>query len=195
MSAKSSISVRNSALVVIALALLIGVVGYQAGRLRAAPSVTVPIVHTVLEPVCPNSITATATFAKIRDLGTFDVQAADSLVEITFHGRLYASSTDGTGIRYELRVDDAASPAGRIRAVLKQGEMGGGIGRNASMGGLFTGLSQGTHTVSLWAQVANGTTASTVMYDPGCWSSDQVVIKEYLPFGSVALPAVLKSEG
>lgn len=191
MSARNRVSVRNSALLLIALALLIGVVGYQAGRLRAAPSATVPIVHTVLQPACPSSIIASSAYTKIADMGTFEVQAADSLVEIAFHGRLYAASTDGTGLRYELRVDDAASSAGRIRAVLKQGEMGGGIGRSASMGGLFTGLSQGPHTVSMWAQVANGTTASTVMYDPGCWSSDQVVIKEYLPFGSVALPAVL----
>ncbi len=50
----------------------------------------------------------------------------------------------------------------------------------------------GTHTVSMWAQVANGTTAANVMYDPGCWSADHVTIKEYLPFGTVALPAILR---
>ena len=57
---------------------------------------------------------------------------------------------------------------------------------------IWTGLPAGLHTVSLWARVANGSTASTVIYDPGCWSSDHVTIKEYLPFGSVALPAILR---
>ena len=100
---------------------------------------------------------------------------------------------DGTGLVYELRVDDAASSAGRIRGVLKSDETGNGVGRSVSMGGFFEGLSAGTHTASLWARVANGTTATTVMYDPGCWSSDHVLVKEYLPFGAIALPAVMNN--
>jgi len=31
------------------------------------------------------------------------------------------------------------------------------------------------------------------MYDPGCWGSDVVNIKEYLPFGVVSLPAILSN--
>ena len=143
------------------------------------------------------SITATAAFSKVADLGTFEVQSAESLVETTFHGRLYAVSTDGSGVRFELRVDDAASATGRIRGLVKENEMGNipgnfAVGSPVSMGGFWEGLSVGTHTVSLWAQVANGTTAANAMFDPGCWSSDHVMIKEYLPFGTVALPAILR---
>jgi hypothetical protein len=44
----------------------------------------------------------------------------------------------------------------------------------------------------IWAETANGTDSDTVIYDPGCWSSVVVTIKEYLPFGLVAIPAVLR---
>lgn len=184
-------SLRIAAVALFLLAVAAVAVSYRVGRAGAAPSVRPGLVYTVLEPACPSSITAGTSYTKIADLGTFEVQSADSVVETTFYGRVYASSTDGSGLQYELRVDDAASSVGRIRAVLKAGEVGSGVGRAVSMGGFFEGLSESTHTVSLWARVANGTTASTVMYDPGCWSSDHVVIKEYLPFGTVALPTVL----
>jgi hypothetical protein len=29
------------------------------------------------------------------------------------------------------------------------------------------------------------------MYDPGCWSSDHVLVKEYLPPGTVVAPDVV----
>ena len=192
MSSRSTSQLRNAVLFVVALAALLAAAGFAAGRLSAAPTARPSIITNVLEPACPTSVTGTSSFTKIADLGTFEVQSADSLVETTFHGRVYAASTDGTGLRYELRVDDVASSEGRIRGVLKASEVGSGVGRSTSMGGFWYGLSVGTHTVSMWAQVANGTTAATVMYDPGCWSADHVTIKEYLPFGTVALPAILR---
>ena len=184
---------RRVALLAVALACLLAAAGFAAGRLRAAPTLQPAVVAQVIEPACPSSVTATSAYGKIADLGTFEVQATDSLVELAYHGRVYAASTDGTGLVYELRVDDAASSAGRIRGVLKSDETGNGVGRSVSMGGFFEGLSAGTHTASLWARVANGTTATTVMYDPGCWSSDHVLVKEYLPFGAIALPAVMNN--
>lgn len=187
-----SFTTRMAAVALLLLAVAAVAVSFRVGRTSAAPSMSAPVLHTVIEPACPFSVTAGSAYGKIADMGTFEVQATDSLVEVAFHGRVYAASTDGTGLRYELRVDDAASTAGRIRGVLKDAETGGGVGRNVSMGGFFEGLAPGTHTVSMWAQVANGTTAANVMYDPGCWSSDHVLVKEYLPFGSVAIPAVLR---
>ncbi len=196
MSPRNRFPLRSALLFVVALAALLAVAGFAAGRLSAAPTARPAIVTTVLEPSC-TSITATDSYSKIGDLGTFEVQSADSLVETTFHGRLYAFSTDGSGVKFELRVDDVASSAGRIRGTIKANEMGNtpsnfAVGRPVSMGGLWEGLAVGSHTVSMWAQVANGTTAANAMYDPGCWSADHVVIKEYLPFGTVALPAILR---
>ena len=192
MSSPSRSQLRNAVLFVVALAALLAVAGFAAGRLSAAPTARPSIVTHVLQPSCTGIDDVTATYTKIGDLGTFEVQSAESLVETTFHGRIYASATNGSGVKYELRVDDAATTTGRIRAILKEAEVGGGVGRHVSMGGFWEGLAVGTHTVSLWAQTANGTDSDTVMYDPGCWSSDHVMIKEYLPFGTVALPAILR---
>lgn len=190
MSLVNRSSRRSVLLLGVALALLLAVAGYSAGRSSAAPTVTPPVLSTVIEPACPFSITAGSDYTKIADMGTFDVQAAESLVELTFHGRVYASATNGSGVAFELRVDDAPSPAGRIRAVIRPFEVGNGS--SVSMGGFFEGLAPGTHTISMWARVGGGGTfANNVMYDPGCWSSDHVLVKEYLPFGTVAVPLVV----
>lgn len=191
MFSRSGSPSRGGLLLLVAVALLLVTAGFATGRLAAQPTVRPTVKVTVLELACTAINDVGDTFVKIGDAGQFDVQSADSLVELQFNGRLYAESTNGTGVRYELRVDDAATPRGRIRAILKAGEVGGGVGRNATMSGFYAGLPAGTHTVSIWAQTANGTDSDTVMYDAGCWSSDVVNIKEYLPFGTIALPAVL----
>jgi hypothetical protein len=192
MSSRNRFPLHSALLFVVALAALLAAAGFAAGRLSAAPTARPAIVTTVLEPSCTSISDVSATYTKIGDLGTFEVQSADSLVETTFHGRVYASATNGTGVRYELRVDDAATGEGRIRAILKAAETGGSVGRAVSMSGFWYGLAVGSHTVSLWAQTANGTDSDTVMYDNGCWSADHVTIKEFLPFGTVALPAILR---
>ena len=192
MSSPSRSQLRNAVLFVVALAALLAAAGFAAGRLNAASTARPSIVTHVLQPSCTAIDNVTSTYTKIGDLGTFEVQSTDSLVETTFHGRVYASATNGTGLRYELRIDDAATATGRIRAILKAAEVGGSVGRHVSMGGFWEGLAVGTHTVSLWAQTANGSDSDTVMFDAGCWSSDHVMIKEYLPFGTVAVPAILR---
>lgn len=192
MSLKNRNSRRSVLLLGVALALLLAVAGYTAGRSSAAPTVTPPVLSTVIQPACPTSVTAGSGYTKIADMGTFEVQAAESLIEVTFHGRVYASSTNGTGVQFELRVDDSPSPAGRIRAVLRTGEISGGSGSSVSMGGFFEGLAPGTHTVSMWARTGGGGSfANNAMYDPGCWSNDHVLVKEYLPFGTIAVPVVV----
>ncbi len=92
-----------------------------------------------------------------------------------------------------LRVDDAPSAAGRIRAVIRTAEIVDGHPSSVSMGGFFEGLTTGTHTVSMWAHTGgSGTDSDGVTYESGCWTNDHILVKEYLPFGSIAVPAVLK---
>lgn len=185
--------VRVAAVALLLFAVTAVAAAYRVGQTRAAPTASPAVVAHTLNLSCTSVDNVGAAFVKIANVGTFTVQSPDSLVELQFHGRIHASATNGTGLRFELRVDDTATTIGRIRAVLKDFEVGVGSGRNASMDGFYKGLSAGTHTVSMWAQTANGTDSDTVMYDPGCWSSDVVTIKEYLPFGIVALPAVLNN--
>ncbi|WP_374687535.1 hypothetical protein [Promineifilum sp.] len=185
--------VRVAAVALLLFAVAAVAAAYRVGQTRAAPSATPAVAAHVLNLSCTSVDNVGASFVKIADVGQFTVQSPDSLVELTFYGRIYASFTNGTGLRYELRVDDAPTTLGRIRAILKSAEVGGGVGRNATMGGFYEGLAAGTHTVSIWAQTANGTDSDTVMFDAGCWSSDVVTIKEYLPFGTIALPAILSN--
>lgn len=160
----------------------------QAAPLAAGSSTLVNA--TVLPVSCTSAATFTASPAvKITDIGTFTTSSIDSVVEVVFNGRLMVSSfTSGTGAVFEVRVDDTATTNGRARASLRAAEAGGG-GIQASITGIFTGLSQGTHTVSVWVNGAHG--GGTGAYvDPGCWSTDHVVVKEYRSFGAAFLPTV-----
>lgn len=131
---------------------------------------------TTLNVTCTSIASITTTYQKLADIGSFNKVAADSVVEVSFHGRIAVNSMAGTGAVFELRINDAATSTGRVRAVIKQAEQGlSGI--NASMNGVFTNLAAGTHTVSIWVQGANGSGTSAYV-DPGCWSADQIVIKE-----------------
>jgi hypothetical protein len=112
-------------------------------------------------------------------------------VEITFNGRIEADSMTGNGVTFELRVDDAPSPLGRARAVFRSDEIVNAGGVQASITAVYDNLDAGTHTLSLWALATNGGSATGVQADPGCFSTDHAVVKEFLPFGSIALPLIL----
>jgi hypothetical protein len=64
-----------------------------------------------------------------------------------------------------------------LEAVVKDSEVGG-AGVSVSITGIFTGFSAGTRTVSMWVSDAYGT-STNIMLDPGCWSTDVVIIKEF----------------
>lgn len=127
---------------------------------------------------CPSSADINGTFTKISNIGTYMKAGDDSVLNIVYSGRLRVATTTGTGVKFELRIDDTPTTSGRIRGVVKAAEVGGD-GVAVTMEGFFSGLSAGSHTVSMWAQAGGGASATGVMYDPGCWSSDQVVIKEF----------------
>jgi hypothetical protein len=121
------------------------------------------------------------------------VQSPESTVELTFNGRIYVSSfASGTGAIFELRVDDEPSTVGRARATLRAAESGGG-GVQASITGLFNGLPAGEHTASMWVRTSVSGAGSQAMVDPGCWSSDVLIVKEHTPFGSTNLPMLRAS--
>lgn len=132
---------------------------------------------TVLQVNCVGDVTYGTNYVKVGDLGVFTKQQAASTMELTFNGRLSATTiTNSTGCTFELRVDNAASTLGWARAVVKAAEAGG-VGVQSSITGMFTGLAAGSHTVSMWVKSLQG--GGTGAYvDPGCWSSAHVVIKE-----------------
>lgn len=114
-------------------------------------------------------------YSKVSDIGSFTKAAAASQIELTLDARLSAGS--GTGVRFELRVDDTPTTQGWARAALRANEIGVGLGRHASITAVFPALAAGQHTVSLWAAGVNGG-ATQVYADSGCWQSDHVVVRE-----------------
>ena len=132
---------------------------------------------TVLNVTCGTLSTFSTSYTKIKDIGTFNKTVADSTIELTFNGRIAVYGTlDGTGAKFEVRIDNAATGWGRARAAVKATEIGID-GVPVSITGMFTGLSSGNHTVSIWVS-SNSGTGTNASLDPGCWSTDHIVIKE-----------------
>ncbi len=135
----------------------------------------------------------TSTYAKLANLGTFTVHSDDSLLELTYNGRIYAVIPDistATGVIFELRVDDTTSSFGRARAHIRKVEGGSG-GIPISFSGMFSGFSKGDHTASVWVRTPSGT-ATEAMVNPGGWESNVLIVKEHLPFGVSFLPMITK---
>lgn len=134
---------------------------------------------TILNVSCESVSSIGTSYKKITDIGTFSKSSSSSIVEAVFNGRIAVTGSfvGSTGATFELRIDNSASKAGRARAVVKADE-GGNSGVPVTMTGIFSGLSLGNHTFSIWVKTLYGS-VSEAMVDPGCWSTDVVVLKEY----------------
>lgn len=128
------------------------------------------------------------TFTKIGNIGQFTVQDSASLVEVTHQGRLFIQNiVSATGVYFELRVDDQSPLPDSGLAMIRSTEAGSYV--PSTFSGYWQGLTAGTHTVSLWVRTANsGSTGATM--NPGGWASNDIIIKEYLPLGTTALPLI-----
>jgi hypothetical protein len=132
---------------------------------------------TVLNTGCYSAASFGSTaYVKIADIGSFVKMVATSKMEITFEGRVWAQTMSGTGARFELRVDNAASTIGDAKVSIKAAQAGG-IGEHVSITGIYTGLSTGTHTISIWVIGAGGSGTNGGV-DPGCFSDDHIIARE-----------------
>jgi hypothetical protein len=130
---------------------------------------------------CPGNNTTVFNniFAKAFDLGTFNKEKDNTLVELLFQSRLLVQNFSGgsTGAVFELRVNDQPTATGRARFNYLVDEAGL-PGLPATFGGVFDNLPAGNHTVSIWVMTLYGSCES-VYADPGCWDVGQVLVKEY----------------
>jgi len=133
----------------------------------------------------------TITFTKLGDLGNFTVNSADSLLELTFNGRISIGNLlTSTGAIFELRVDDTPSPIGLAQAIVTT-DVNTSYGFPAVFTGFFSGLPVGDHTVSIWVRTLYQT-ATNASIDPGNLGANVLIVKEHLPFGVAYLPMIAK---
>lgn len=116
-------------------------------------------------------------WTKVADLGSFTKYSSTSLIDIDFTGTIFSSSFAGTGITYEFRIDNAVTSKGTVRTLIRN--QNSYEVSNAS--GIFPSLSSGSHQVSVWVYSWFGTAGQTCVA-PGCFSTDQVLVKEYAGF-------------
>jgi len=183
--------------IMVALLVLLLVLEGTASNGQAAvenrPMAAAPTIATqVFDVNCSSLASVTPTYAKLVDLGVFQVNSQESEVELTFNGRIFVGNfSAGTGAVFELRVDDVASTVGRARANLRTSEAGGG-GQPVSISGIFRALPVGAHTASMWVRTSLSGAATQAMVDPGCWSTDVLIVREFLPFGMSYLPYITR---
>ena len=137
-----------------------------------------------------------ASAVKIGDVGSFTVENSASLVEVTYQGHLMVHAITGTGVFFELRVDDTngllinlGQPSGMAMVLNSEAGFGEFVFRNFS--GYWRDLTPGEHTVSVWARTVSAAgTGDNAIIRPNGWDSTIVTVKEILPFGTTMLPVI-----
>ena len=131
---------------------------------------------------------------KIADIGKFTVENGDSLVEVVYNGRVKVDNMTGSAVIYQLRVDGRPGETTNLdfptgMAVVRSSEKNQFL--HTSMTGIWQGLSDGEHTLSMWVYAWTGTGYNAYM-NPEGWPSTVALVKEYLPFGSTYIPVIIR---
>jgi hypothetical protein len=137
------------------------------------------ITRTTVLPIscfCLNTV-PNGVWTKVADLGAFTKYSSTSLVELDFTGTLFSTSFVGTGISYEFRIDNVPTSKGTARSLVRDQNSY----EVASASGVFPNLTTGSHQVSVWVYSWYGTAGQTCV-SPGCFATDQVLVKEYAGF-------------
>lgn len=160
---------------------------------NAAANMSPSVRHTVLPVTCISVANFNNSFTKIADFGNFSVASPDATIEATFYGRVSADTlSSANGAIFELRIDDTPASLVWARANIRNGGYSTSFGVPVSMSGVFIGLPAGDHTVSIWVRAGGSGSGTGGRVDPGCWSSDHIVVREYAPFGTTFLPSIVR---
>ena len=130
------------------------------------------------------------SFMKVGNVGSFTVENAASLVEVIHQSRSMAWSFSGTsGVILELRVDDQSPLMNTGQAYIPANDSAKELPLTFS--GYWQNLPAGNHQISVWAKLPISGSA-TLDENPNYWETNDVIVKEYLPFGSNYLPLMAK---
>ena len=112
------------------------------------------------------------SFVSLGNFVTFTKQAASSNVEVMLNSRVRGGIFAGaSGVLFQVRIDGATANYDNEAAITASN-----TSDFVSINAIFTGLSAGTHTVSIWARTGSGT-SNGVFLDPGGWGG-RIIVKE-----------------
>ncbi len=133
--------------------------------------------YTTITPGCSEVFMATNTYSKVTDIGAFLKDNTDTKIELNMQSSFSISTLSASyGVVFELRVDDLPTTNGNARALIGYQQI-----NNTSIFGLFTNLTQGYHTVSIWARaltISGGTTGTASNFYVGCNETANLTVKE-----------------
>ncbi len=117
-------------------------------------------------------------FFKLGNVTTFVKESSKSVIEVLLNTHSYVSSIpSSTHVMFQIRIDDQPVGSYDTDWTIFSGNTSY---TNTSVTRIFSNLSVGTHTVSIWAGNYNvGETANDVMVNPGGYCSSRIIIKEY----------------
>jgi hypothetical protein len=122
--------------------------------------------------------TADEQYFKLGDIGTFTKQNDETILELIFNGHTLVSSYVGCNqVVFEIRIDNQAATGHSMQFP--------SFSPNTAFSmqyvtGFFSGISSGTHTISVWASTLfAGSDANGVHVNPGGFSQLRMMIKEY----------------
>lgn len=134
---------------------------------------------SAFQPTGCQSLNAVSTsFQKIADMGNLTKSAAFTQLKLTLQTSIFVDSLfASTGTVFELRVDNQPTTIGNATVFTKSA----GSSSPVTLTGIFSGLSAGAHTVSLWVKCINGS-AKNAGWDKDCLNAqgvNSVLIEEY----------------
>ncbi len=139
-------------------------------------------ITSVAAPSCQSLAFVTTTPAQLgANLAVFTKINASTNIEVTFQTFINVGDLVGANsVDYELRIDGFAASANAGKTAYFKDNAGSVTFTNnnqVTMYATFPSLAVGAHTVTLYVYTPAGT-ASNAYYDPGCFGTSNVTIKE-----------------
>jgi hypothetical protein len=133
---------------------------------------------SAFQPIgCKTLLAVTSSFKKIADMGSFTKNNAATKIKLTLQTNLYVDSIGNGGIIYELRIDDQPTTLGNATAFIQIA----GNSFPVTITGIYTALTNTSHTVSLWAKTVIGT-GKNAGWDRDCLNplgTNNVLVEEF----------------
>ncbi len=164
----------------------------RPSQVQAAPLASFSPQLSVTSLSIPNAsqLVATSVWTKIGDVGHITLQSSGSMVEITHQGMLIMQGcTSGfTCGAFQIRVDNVGPIIKSGTALFETPETA--VSVHQTFSGYWQNLAAGDHIVSIWAEGLSTNKPTAIINPGGMGNGNQVIVKEYLPFGFTYLPQI-----